>query len=149
MLRLPVCQRVADDPKYRPLFRDPFISDYLLMQIFRREKKHMLPYLLKQGLSEAEASALFLFLVSGAFAVNRDYDWQKVYDLCCLRIDNNAAVVRFKFASKEDFEAARSEWIEGDSPGSVAQYYLSVHGLDRVEYHCGVLDNFYTIYYIF
>lgn len=77
MLRLPVCQRVADDPKYRPLFRDSFISDYLLMQIYRREKKHMLPYLLKQGLSEAEASALFLFLVSGAFAVNRDYDWQK------------------------------------------------------------------------
>lgn len=77
MLQLPVCQRVADDPKYRPLFRDPFISDYLLMQIYRREKKHMLPYLLKQGLSESEASALFLFLVSGAFAVNRDYDWQK------------------------------------------------------------------------
>lgn len=77
MLRLPVCQRVADDPKYRPLFRDPFISDYLLIQIYRREKKQMLPYLLKQGLPEDEASALFLFLVSGAFAVNRDYDWQK------------------------------------------------------------------------
>ncbi len=80
MLRLPVCQRVADDPKYRPLFRDPFISDYLLMQIYRRERTHMLPYLQAYGLSEREASALFLFLITGAFAVNREYDWKKDED---------------------------------------------------------------------
>ena len=78
-----------------------------------------------------------------------DYDWQSVYDLCRLRIDNNAAVVRFKFADKETFEAARASWIDGDSPQEVARYYMEVHGMNRVGYHCGVLDNFYTLYYIF
>ena len=78
-----------------------------------------------------------------------DYDWQKVYDLCRLRIDNNAAVVRFRFARQEDFERAVSEWGEGDSASEVANYYMTRNGLDRVEYHFGVLDTFKTIYEIF
>ena len=29
---------------------------------------------------------------------------------------------------------------------NVAQYYMKLHGLGQVEYHYGVMDNFYTIY---
>ena len=32
---------------------------------------------------------------------------------------------------------------------NVAQYYMKLHGLGQVEYHYGVMDNFYTIYFIF
>lgn len=35
MSLLPVCQQVADDPKYRVMFRDPMVSEYILMQIIR------------------------------------------------------------------------------------------------------------------
>ncbi len=75
--------------------------------------------------------------------------YQEIYDLCCLRIDNNAAVVRFKLADQAAYEAARTDWVDGEAPQAVAQYYMRVHGMKRVEYHCGVLDSFYTIYYIF
>ena len=34
---LPVCQRVADNPKYKALFKDSFVSEYMLMNIYRRE----------------------------------------------------------------------------------------------------------------
>lgn len=77
------------------------------------------------------------------------YDWQSVYDLCRLRIDNNAAVVRFKFSDRTAFEAARESWVDGESPQDVARYYMQIHGMSRVGYHCGVLENFYTLYYIF
>ena len=74
---------------------------------------------------------------------------QEIYDLSCMRIDNNAAVVRFKLADEAAYEAARTDWVDGEAPQAVAQYYMRVHGMNRVEYHCGVLDSFYTIYYIF
>lgn len=77
------------------------------------------------------------------------YDEQQVYDLCCLRIDNNAAVIRFKFSDRGAFEEAEKYWIDGDAASDVAQYYMQVHDIQRVEYHSGVLDSFMTIYYIF
>ena len=77
MMELPVCQRIADNPKYTPIFKDPYISDYLLLQIYRREKAHMLPLMQENGLTEEEASALFLFLITGSFAVNHEHGWKK------------------------------------------------------------------------
>ena len=77
------------------------------------------------------------------------YDEQQVYDLCCLRIDNNAAVIRFKFSDREAFEEAERDRIDNDAASDVAQYYMQVHNMQRVEYHTGVLDSFMTIYYIF
>ena len=75
---LPVCQRVADNPKYRVLFTDPFVSEYILMQIYRREREHMLPYFLEQyHITPEEADKVFLFGVTGAFAVNRSMGWKK------------------------------------------------------------------------
>ena len=77
------------------------------------------------------------------------YDIQKVTDLCKLRIDNNAAVIRFKFWSENDYLRARDEWISEDAASEIAQYYMQVHGMQRVEYHSGTLENFKTIYFIF
>ena len=78
-----------------------------------------------------------------------DYDWESVYNLCQMRINNEAAVVRFKFATEEAFQEAYADWVEGDSPGVVAQYYMMFNGLMEVDYHRGVLRDFKTIYYIF
>lgn len=77
------------------------------------------------------------------------YDWQKLYEFCCMRIDNGAAVVRFKFRTQEEFEKAYADWIKGDSAEQAAQYYMGRYGLEQVQYHYGVLENLKTIYYMF
>ena len=75
---LPVCQRVADNPKYHVLFQDPFIAEYMLMNIYRQERDHMIPYLTKAyKISAEQADKIFLFGVTGAFAVNRSMGWKK------------------------------------------------------------------------
>ena len=75
---LPLCQRIADNPKYHCLFRDPLISEYMLMRIYRQEKNKMAPQLTSAfHIKEEEADMLFLFLIQGAFAVNRAMNWKK------------------------------------------------------------------------
>ena len=88
----------------------------------------------------------FYVLNQGCFDT---YDWQSVYDYCKMRLNNGAAVVRFKFSGEEAYRAAAKEWVEGNSPQEVAQYYMQLYGLGQVEYHTGALDSFRTIYYIF
>ena len=77
------------------------------------------------------------------------YDWETIYDYCKMRLDNGAAVVRFKFSNQEAFAAACNELLDNGEVQNVAQYYMKQNGLEQVEYHYGVLDNFYTIYLIF
>ena len=78
---LPVCQRVADQPKYRPLFFDEFLSDYMMMRIFRRERELMLPYFMENsGMTPMQAEKVFLFGIAGAYAVNRSMNWKKDAD---------------------------------------------------------------------
>lgn len=88
----------------------------------------------------------FYVLNQGYF---EDYSWQDIYDYCKMRLDNGAAVVRFKFGSQEDFSEACQELQDDGVVQNVAQYYMKLHGLGQVEYHYGVMDNFYTIYFIF
>ncbi len=77
------------------------------------------------------------------------YDWEQLYHLCCLRLDNGAAVVRFKFRTQEGFDQAYKEWIQGNAAQEVARYYMNFYGLEEVEYHYGVFENLKTIYYMF
>ena len=80
-MMLPVCQRVADNPKYKVLFRDDTISQYILMQVFRHEKDKKMEAAVRQyGLSEKEAEMLFLFGITGAFSVNKAMNWKKDAD---------------------------------------------------------------------
>ena len=88
----------------------------------------------------------FYVLNQGYF---EDYSWQDIYDYCKMRLDNGAAVVRFKFGSQEAFSEACQELLDDGVVQNVAQYYMKLHGLGQVEYHYGVMDNFYTIYLIF
>ena len=88
----------------------------------------------------------FYVLNQGYF---EDYSWQDIYDYCKMRLDNGAAVVRFKLGSQEAFSEACQELLDDGVVQNVAQYYMKLHGLGQVEYHYGVMDNFYTIYFIF
>ena len=77
----------------------------------------------------------FYVLNQGYF---EDYSWQDIYDYCKMRLDNSAAVVRFKFGSQEAFSEACQELLDDGVVQNVAQYYMKLHGLGQVEYHYGV-----------
>uniref|UniRef100_UPI004026183A transglutaminase domain-containing protein n=1 Tax=Blautia sp. TaxID=1955243 RepID=UPI004026183A len=77
----------------------------------------------------------FYVLNQGYF---EDYSWQDIYDYCKMRLDNGAAVVRFKFGSQEAFSEACQELLDDGVVQNVAQYYMKLHGLGQVEYHYGV-----------
>ena len=44
---------------------------------------------------------------------------------------------------------AKAEWINGDSIQETARYYMTLYGMNQVEYHYGILENMKTIYYMF
>lgn len=77
------------------------------------------------------------------------YDWEQLYNFCCLRLDSGAAVVRFKFRTQEGFDQACQEWIKGDAAQEIARYYMKLYSLEEVEYHYGIFENLKTIYYMF
>lgn len=88
----------------------------------------------------------FYVLNQGCFS---SYNWQEIYDYCCMRLNNGAAVVRFKFSTQEAFDAAYNEWIVNGSIQSLAQYYMQLYGLSQVEYHYGILEDLKTMYFMF
>ena len=80
------------------------------------------------------------------------YDYQSLYDFCCMRLDNGAAVVRFKFRDQEDFDEVYRQWIQSGGDEyiqDVARYYMGLYGISTVEYHYGVPDNLKTMYFMF
>ncbi len=88
----------------------------------------------------------FYVLNQGCFD---SYDYEAVSAYCKMRLDNGAAVVRFKFSTEDAFLQAKSQWIDGDAIQEVARYYMTLYGISQVEYHYGVLENMKTIYYMF
>ena len=75
---LPLCQRVAHSPQYNVLFHDDEVAKYIIMRIYRQEKRRTIPVLVQQlGVTADQADKLFLFGVMGAFAVNRAMGWKK------------------------------------------------------------------------
>lgn len=98
-------------------------------------------------LPECTATAKnFYVLNQGCFDT---YDYQEILAYCQMRLNNGAAVVRFKFSTQEAFDAAKAEWINGDSIQETARYYMTLYGMNQVEYHYGILENMKTIYYMF
>lgn len=121
------------------------IYDYLCPFPEEYEKK----YIRSEELTVPDCTAKdmnFYVLNQGCFD---GYDWETIYDYYKMRLDNGAAVVRFKFSNQEAFAAACNELLDNGEVQNVAQYYMKQNGLGQVEYHYGVLDNFYTIYLIF
>ena len=80
----------------------------------------------------------FYVLNQGCFD---SYDYQEILAYCQMRLNNGAAVVRFKFSSQEAFEQARADWINGDAIQEAARYYMTIYGMSQVEYHYGILEN--------
>ena len=75
---LPLCQRVAEDARYQPLFRDDRIAEYIIMRVYRQEKTHVVPEMMREiRIGERQAELMFLFSVMGAFAVNRALHWNR------------------------------------------------------------------------
>lgn len=75
---LPACQRVADMPKYHVLFLDESLSDYIIKKMYLAEKDKMIPMLMNQcHLSRKEADKIFLFVIYGAYHVNKSMHWDK------------------------------------------------------------------------
>ena len=69
--------------------------------------------------------------------------------LCRLRIDSDAAVVRFKFGSQAAYDEAYMDLIDSNHIQDIAKYYMEVHGLSQISYHYGVIDNMKTLYFMF
>ena len=88
----------------------------------------------------------FYVLNQGCFD---SYDYQEILAYCQMRLNNGAAVVRFKFSDQSAFDQAKNEWIQGDAIQEAARYYMTLYGMNQVEYHYGILENLKTIYYMF
>lgn len=72
------CQRVADNPKYRTIFQDPTLSNYVIQRIYMMEREESIEYMTKRtDLSRTEADRLFMMLVYGLFYMNRALKWSK------------------------------------------------------------------------
>ena len=115
----------------------PFPAEYEMTYTFSEEFP----------VPECTATAMnFYVLNQGCFD---SYDYQEILAYCQMRLNNGAAVVRFKFSSQEAFDQAKAEWINGDAIQEVARYYMTLYGMSQVEYHYGILENLKTIYYMF
>ena len=76
--RLPLCQRIIRHKKYLPLFLDEQISEYVLQRIIGREKDRQGLIMAKAlGVSFEMGVSVFLFLVHGLYAVNKQYNWSQ------------------------------------------------------------------------
>ena len=72
------CQRIADAPKYRSLFRDDGLSYYIIRRMYLAERDMTIPYLERTcDLSRADADRIFLFVIHGLYYVNRSMKWEK------------------------------------------------------------------------
>ena len=76
--RLPLCQRVATNDKYKVLFQDEQLSEYLVQRIICFEKDVQVPILSQAlGVSTEVGESIFVFLVKGLYAVNHQYNWER------------------------------------------------------------------------
>lgn len=66
-----------------------------------------------------------------------------------MRIDNGAAVIRFKYSNAEAFFEALQHWSGDEYMEEALQYFMIHNDLSQVQYHYGVLDSLLTMYYIF
>lgn len=110
---LPICQRVADHGQYQALFADEDLGPYILQYIFSHQKDSVVPLFQKQfHLDERLAENLYLFLVSGAFAINQHHKWKRMTTglpsrPCCCASSATAADPLKKRHKKDDHRCDR------------------------------------------
>ncbi len=75
---LPLCQRAADSPRYRPLLLDEDLPGRILSFLYDTARADMVPLLMEStSLTQQEADLLFRFGLQGSFAVNAALRWEK------------------------------------------------------------------------
>ena len=75
---LPLCQRAADSPRYRPLLLDEDLPGRILSFLYDTARADMVPLLMESAsLTQQEADLLFRFGLQGSFAVNAALRWEK------------------------------------------------------------------------
>lgn len=75
---LPLCQRAADSPRYRPLLLDENLPGRILSFLYDTARADVVPLLMESAsLTQQEADLLFRFGLQGSFAVNAALLWEK------------------------------------------------------------------------
>lgn len=81
---------MADDPKYRAVFQDPTLTDYVIKRIYMLERPQAAIYYEKQlHLDRETADKLFMMLICGLFYVNRSLKWNKDDNWYRMQLDIN------------------------------------------------------------
>lgn len=100
---LPTCQRIADMPKYRVLFQDRTLSEYIKNKLFRMMKPSVIPEIVEYcRISQAEAERMFRYMLSGSYEVNSSLNWIKNDEWFASRL----AILRVETAGLEAIRAA-------------------------------------------
>lgn len=85
---LPTCLRVADDPKYQPLFMDDLLSSMVTRKVYLAEKDRMVPLGQEYcGISREQSKILFQYAIQGSYMVNRALRFQRTeewYHMVCV-----------------------------------------------------------------
>lgn len=75
---LPLCQRAADSPRYRPLLLDEDLPGRILSFLYDTARADVVPLLMESAsLTQQEADLLFRFGLQVSFAVNAALRWEK------------------------------------------------------------------------
>lgn len=93
-----------------------------------------------------EAGANMHVMQGSSFA---SYNKEELQEYLKEKIDEGNRVLSVKFLRPEDFAQARSEWIDQEEVKSVALYYMDVVGVHQIQYSYGILEDFYTLYFMF
>ena len=103
---LPACQRIADTPKYRILFQDRTLSEYIKNKLFLIMKPIVVPELTEYcGISQTEAELFFRYMLSGSYEVNSSLNWIKNDEWFVSRL----AILRMEAAGIETIRAANTK----------------------------------------
>ena len=63
-------------PKYRILFQDRTLSEYIKNKLFRMMKPIVIPELMEYCcISQTEAELFFRYMLSGSYEVNSSLNW--------------------------------------------------------------------------
>ena len=122
-----------------------FLVDYLCPFPWEYEQIYESSDLFALPVCESTACNFYV-LNNGCFD---EYDEAAMEDYFRMRINNNAAVIRLKFTNESAFDQAVESWPQSGELENAIQYYMTYNGLGQIQYHYGVLDSFYTVYYIF
>lgn len=77
------------------------------------------------------------------------YDTEELRSYLMGKIDEGSSLISVKYQRPEDFARAKTEWIDQEELKAVAGYYLEVMGVHQIRYSYGLLEDFYTLYFMF